>query len=236
MEPAPDEIPLPLGDPPPSWLARLRARTGGVLRGLEAGQVLLREGERPPCFWAIQSGVVALASTTASGRKATVALLARGAVLGEHGMSPNAALHAGWDLVSLPEARALVASTVCSVQFPTLRAAMASDPRLARWVLVAVSRRAHQVQRTLARTLAMQVPSRLLGVLQDLAAEHGSPGPGGVGIGIPLTQDLLASMVGATRESVNRAIADLEREGLVRRVGLRYVLPRPPVVSEDGPE
>jgi CRP/FNR family transcriptional regulator len=112
---------------------------------------------------------------------------------------------------------------------------MASDPRIARWVVVAVSRRAAQVQRTLARTLAMRVPHRLLGVLQDLAAEHGWPRPGGVIIALPLPQDLLASMIGATRESVNRSIADLERKGLVRRIGLRYVLACPPFVSEGDP-
>ncbi len=233
MDSVPDDIPLPLAEPPPSWLAHLRACTNGCLRDLEAGQVLLREGERPPCFWALQSGAVALASTTPSGRRATVAILGRGAVLGEPRMSPNASLSHS-DLVSLPEARALIASTVCSVPFPALRVAMASDPRLAWWVVVAMSRRASQIQRTLARTLALPVPLRLLGVLEDLAAEHGSPGPAGVGVEVPLTQDLLASMVGVTRESVNRAIGDLEREGLVRRAGLRYVLSRPSVVSEDG--
>jgi CRP-like cAMP-binding protein len=111
---------------------------------------------------------------------------------------------------------------------------MAADPRVARWVAIAVGRRASQVQRTLARTLAMKVPLRLLGVLEDLAAEHGREGPGGVGIGLPLTQDLLASMVGATRESVNRAVADLERRGLVRRIGIRYVLASSPAVWGGG--
>lgn len=234
MDLASDDIPLPLADPSPSWLARLRARTGGTVRRLEAGQVLLREGDRPPCFWAIQRGAVTLASTSPSGRTATMAVLGRGAVLGEQGMSPNA-IHVRRDPMALPEARALIATTVCSVPFPALRTAMATDPRLARWVVTAVGRRACQVQRTLARTLAARVPLRLLGVLEDLAAEHGRARSGGVSIGLPLTQDLLASMVGATRESVNRAIGDLERQGFVRRVGLRYVLVRPSALSDGGP-
>jgi CRP-like cAMP-binding protein len=71
-------------------------------------------------------------------------------------------------------------------------------------------------------------------VLEDLAAAHGRTHPGGVTIRLPLTQDLLASMVGATRESVNRAIADLERLGLVRRSGLRYVLVCPSLGSACG--
>lgn len=221
-----DDNPLPLADPPPSWLAQVRG--GGTVLRLGAGQVLVREGERPSCFWVVQRGAVTLVSTAPSGRRATVAVLGRGAALGEQGMSPYVK-HLGRDSISLPEARALIASTVCSVSFPALRAAMASDPRVARGVAVAVSRRAFQVQRNLARTLSMRVPARLLGVLEDLAAEHGRAGFGGVSIGLPLTQDLLASMVGATRECVNRSIADLEGYGLVRRVGLRYVLACPSV-------
>jgi CRP/FNR family transcriptional regulator, cyclic AMP receptor protein len=229
---APDDISLLLADPSPSWLARLRTLAGGTLRRLEAGQLLLREGERPTCLWAIQRGAVTLVSTTPSGRRATVAVLGRGGVVGEHGMILNDVY--GADPSSLPEARALIATVACSIPFPALRTAMATEPHVARWVTIAVGRRASQVQRTLARTLAVRVPLRLLGVLEDLAAAHGRAGPGGVSIGLPLTQELLASMVGATRESVNRAVAELERRGLVRRVGTGYVVAPSPAVSGGG--
>jgi CRP-like cAMP-binding protein len=129
------------------------------------------------------------------------------------------------DPISSPEARALAPTTASAIALSALHLALASDPRVGRWLTAAVSRRALQVQRGLARTLLMRVPARLLGVLEDLAEEHGRPLPGGVGIELPLTQDLLASMVGATRECVNRAVAQLEREGAVRRIGARYVLP-----------
>lgn len=232
MDLTPD-IPLPLPDPLPSWHARLRVAAGGTIRSLEPGQVLVREGERPSCFWTIQSGAIALAYSTPWGRRATVAVLGRGSVLGEQGLSRRAVL-ADLDPMSLPEGRALVASTVCSIPLPALRLAMATDRRVARWVVVAVGRRASQVQRTLARTLGMRVPCRLLGVLRDLAADHGRFQAGYVNIRIPLTQDLLASMVGASRESVNRALADLGESGLVRRIGSRYAVALPPAGSEGG--
>jgi CRP/FNR family cyclic AMP-dependent transcriptional regulator len=222
-------IPLPLADPTPPWLGRLRAIAGCTLRGLQPGQLLLREGDRPSCFWAIQTGAIGVSSTVPSGWRATVAVLGRGDVLGEEGLTPHARLPR--DTLALPEARALIPTTVCSIAYPALRIAMASDPRVARWVAVAVGRRATQVQRALARTLAMRVGDRLLAVFQDLASRYGRAQPNGVLVTLPLTQDLLASMVGATRETVNRAIADLERRGLVRRVGLRYMVPDPPLVS-----
>jgi CRP-like cAMP-binding protein len=133
------------------------------------------------------------------------------------------------------EARTLIKSAVQAIPFSDLRIAMASDPYLACWVAAAVGRRACQIERALARTLVLRVPPRVLAVLEDLAAEHGRAGPDGLCIRFPLTQDLLASMAGATRESVNRAVGDLERRGLVRRVGLRYALPRRAAESPGGP-
>jgi CRP-like cAMP-binding protein len=227
------DIPLPLTDSSPHWLGRLRAIAGCPLRGLQAGQVLVREGDRPSCFWAIQSGAVRVSSTAPSGWRATVAILGRADVLGDEGLIPHTRLPR--DPLALPEARALIPTTVCSIAYPALRVAMAADPRVARWVAGAVSRRATHVQRALARTLAMRVGDRLLSVFQDLATRFGSAQLNGVLVRLPLTQDLLASMVGATRETVNRAIADLEREGRIRRVGLRYVLPEPRLVSGGSP-
>jgi CRP/FNR family cyclic AMP-dependent transcriptional regulator len=232
MNPEPD-IPLLLADLLPLWLARLRALAGGAVRHFEAGDVVLWEGEQPLSFWVVLSGAVTLAFTTPGGTRATVAVLGRGDVFGEQGLSPRVVSVRPGPITS-SEARALVPTAACSVALSALRHAVASDPRVARWIAASVSRRASQVERALARTLVMRVPARLLGVLEDLATNHGCPGPDGVRIDLPLTQDLLASMVGATRESVNRALGQLERTGLVRRIGLRYFLPDSPVVSEGG--
>ena len=233
MDLAHTDIPLPLADSMQPWLGPLQAIAGGALRALPAGQLLQREGDRPSCFWAIQSGAVSVSSTVPSGWRATVAILGRGDVLGEEGLAPHTGMPR--DTLGFPEARTLIPTTVCSIAYPALRTAIASDPRVARWVAVAVGRRAAQLQRALARTLAMRVGDRLLAVLQDLATRFGRAQPNGVLVPLLLTQDLLASMVGATRETVNRAIADLEREGRVRREGLRYVVSDPRVVSGGSP-
>jgi CRP/FNR family cyclic AMP-dependent transcriptional regulator len=232
MDPEPD-IPLLLAEISPLWAARLRALAGSIVHHFDAGQVLLWEGEQSLALWVVLSGAVTLAFTTPGGRRATVAVLGRGGVFGEHGLSPRVVSVRPGPITS-PDARALVPTSACSVHFHAFRHAAASDPWMARWMAAAITRRAVQVERALARTLVMRVPQRLLGVLEDLAADHGDPGPNGVRIDLPLTQDLLASMVGATRESVNRALGRLEREGRVRRIGLSYLVPDSSLVSEEG--
>jgi CRP/FNR family transcriptional regulator len=50
----------------------------------------------------------------------------------------------------------------------------------------------------------------------QLAQLHGVVEPGGVRIDLALTQSDLASLVGTTRESVNKAMGVFRRQGLVR--------------------
>ena len=69
--------------------------------------------------------------------------------------------------------------------------------------------------------IADRVERRLL----DLARRLGRPAPGGTAIPVRLTQDELASMVGATRESVNRAVRALVARGSIDVQGRgRYVV------------
>ena len=60
--------------------------------------------------------------------------------------------------------------------------------------------------------------------LLQLARGYGRVVPGGVRIDFPLTQQLLADMVGSARETVSLALAELAREGFVHRQHRRYVL------------
>jgi CRP-like cAMP-binding protein len=61
--------------------------------------------------------------------------------------------------------------------------------------------------------------------LVDLARRLGRPAAGGTLIPVRLTQDDLASMVGATRETANRALGRLLATGAIERQGRgRYVV------------
>jgi hypothetical protein len=60
--------------------------------------------------------------------------------------------------------------------------------------------------------------------LLELAGEHGRVGRNGIRIDLPLTHDLLADMVGCARETVTRALEELQRAGFVARRGRFYEL------------
>jgi hypothetical protein len=58
--------------------------------------------------------------------------------------------------------------------------------------------------------------------LIELAREHGRVGRDGIRLDFPLTHDLLGEMVGSARETVTRALDELQREGFVVRRGRIY--------------
>jgi CRP-like cAMP-binding protein len=84
-----------------------------------------------------------------------------------------------------------------------------------------------------AETLAFfDVHSRVRHVLLDLAQQYGRAETGGVLINVDVTQGELATMVGATRERVNRALASLRAQGLIDTRDKRMLIRDPARLSE----
>jgi CRP/FNR family cyclic AMP-dependent transcriptional regulator len=93
------------------------------------------------------------------------------------------------------------------------------------WALIgSLLVRAERAERRLAGALSLGLADRLLDELIELAMRFGRDVPGGRRIEIPLTQDLLADLTGAARETVNRALRTLTAQGVVRRCGRRYAV------------
>ena len=227
-----------------SPLGRALARAGPSVapRRLSPGEVVVREGAPSGNLFLVESGAVALLRTAASGRRGMVGILGSGQVfgLGWIHVAPPAASAArpGVELggrtapaesdvatdASEPEARALAPSLVSAFDPEALRAAAASDPRLALHLVTALAHRLQEAERTLFRMLLLPVAARLEGTLRTLAAVHGRPVAEGRRVDLRLTQEDLAALAGTSRESVNRALRDLAARDRVLRIGGRYVV------------
>lgn len=188
----------------------------GSVRRLDAGEVLVREGRAPPFLFVVRGGLLVASGSAPGGRSVAVALLGPGEAFGEGALADPAGT---CRLV----VRAMTASEV--VVLPPERLwEPGTDLRACRWVLSAMARRLHQADADLAAALGLSVSHRVRRVLDALAAAAGRPVPGGTRITVPITQETLAAMVGATRESVNRALGRLRRMGAVRWSGRTYTV------------
>ncbi len=78
------------------------------------------------------------------------------------------------------------------------------------------------------------VPGRLARKLLELAQGHGRVTSGGVKIDMTLTQTDLASLIGATRESTNKALGNFKRGGIIRLEQNQITIVDPDALREMG--
>jgi CRP/FNR family transcriptional regulator, cyclic AMP receptor protein len=167
---------------------------------IRPGQSPVRQGEPCAGVWRIETGLLALESIDADGRSLLVDVLGPGDTVG----GPDGHV-AAWTATALRPAR------LFAVGPRDAAAAVAAQIARLTWIAAGFA--------------WFPVPERVFRRLVDLAERHGRPVPGGVQLPCALTQDQLASMVGASRESVNRALMAMVRTGAIEVRGRgRYVL------------
>jgi CRP-like cAMP-binding protein len=97
-------------------------------------------------------------------------------------------------------------------------------PEVAQQLLKALAQRLRRTNEALADLVFSDVPGRVAKSLLDLAARFGRTTDEGVLVAHDLTQEELAQLVGASRETVNKALADFATRGWLRLEARSVVL------------
>jgi CRP-like cAMP-binding protein len=166
-------------------------------------------GDAAGDLYLVASGLVSISSRAPDGRESMMALMEDGDLFGEMGLFDGLGRSA--------EARALEPSRLVRVPYGAVRGRFDRDPELLWPVVAFLSRRLRVTDEALADAMFLDVPARTAKRLLDLAGAHDR-------FVLPLTQEELASLVGASRERVNKAIASFERLGWLSQSGRQYVI------------
>jgi CRP-like cAMP-binding protein len=189
--------------------ADLRALAAhGRVRTYPAAKVIFREGDPGDSLHIVVEGGVRVAVLSARGEEATVALLGPGECVGD---------------LALLDGRPRSASAIAALPTKTLVvtrgdfiAWLSQRPRAALALLETLSLRVRRMDEALADLAFVELPQRLAKRLLDLASSHPDVQPGrGPGVRIRITQSELASMLGVSRESVNKQLNAFARAGWV---------------------
>ncbi|MFD0890483.1 Crp/Fnr family transcriptional regulator, partial [Streptosporangium algeriense] len=89
-------------------------------------------------------------------------------------------------------------------------------PEVALHLLRALAQRLRRTNDVLADLVFTDVPGRVAKALLDLAERFGQRIDDGIRVHHDLTQEELAQLVGASRETVNKALADFAQRGWLR--------------------
>ena len=174
---------------------------------LERGQVVFEQDQEGHELYIVRHGRVAIAKRSIDGRSSVVALMEDEDLFGEMSLFDGKGRSA--------EARALEPSTLVAIPYDALRACLEDRPD-ALWTVVALlALRLRVTDEALADSMFLDVTGRTAKRLLELA------GPADE-FALPVTQEELAGMVGASRERVNKAIATFVRLGWLAQSERRY--------------
>jgi biotin operon repressor len=107
---------------------------------------------------------------------------------------------------------------------PAARDRLLREPAAAALIVSGLAQTLRQKHATIASMAHLHHVDRVREKLLELAREHGRVSRERIRLDFPLTHDLLGEMTGSARETVTRALDELQREGFVVRQGRTYSL------------
>ncbi len=193
------------GDLTPEELQQLA--DASTTEDLRRGDVLFHEDDEADTLYVVIEGRIAIAKRSIDGRESVVALMEAGDLFGEMSLFEPLGRSA--------EARALEPSQVLAIGFAPIRGVYERRPELLWGVVELLAGRVRSMDVALADSVFLDVTGRTAKRLVEMAS-------GADEFTLPVTQEELAAMVGASRERVNKAIASFVRLGWIEQSERRY--------------
>jgi CRP/FNR family transcriptional regulator, cyclic AMP receptor protein len=180
------------------------------------GEAVFHEGDPGDRLYVIVEGKIKLGRASGDGRENLLAVLGPGEMFGELSLFDPGPRNA---------AGTAVADTVLiGMGSDDLDTWLRGRPEVARHLLRALARRLRRTNEALADLVFSDVPGRVAKALLDLSERFGRPTDDGLRVAHDLTQEELAQLVGASRETVNKALADFASRGWLRLEARAVVL------------
>lgn len=179
-----------------------------IPRRFHQGDMIFLQGDPGQALYIIETGRVRIYMQDEGGQETSVIFYRDGDIFGE--LSAIDGLPRSASAVSAEETQVWLLSR------DRLRVHLRASPQLAYNFMQALSVRVRYSTLQVGNLALRDVPSRLARKLLELAQGHGRIDADGVRIDLPLTQSDLASLIGATRESINKTLSHFKREGIIR--------------------
>jgi CRP/FNR family cyclic AMP-dependent transcriptional regulator len=185
-------------------------------RSIVRGHVVFNEGDTGDRLFVVMDGKVKISRAAADGRENLLAVLGPAEMFGELSLfdpGPRTAT-----------ATAITDSTLASLDHDDLRPLLLAQPAVAVQLLRALAQRLRRTNEAMADLVFSDVPGRVAKALLDLSERFGDDVAEGTLVRHDLTQEELAQLVGASRETVNKALSEFANRGWLRLEGRSVLL------------
>ncbi|WP_448811828.1 Crp/Fnr family transcriptional regulator [Agromyces bauzanensis] len=178
------------------------------------GELIFSQSQPVTALFILKAGRVRIFRVTEDGKALTMAILEPGAVFGEM-------LLVGQRMYD-NYAEAIEETAICQLSVQEVERHLLSDPRIAIRISRILGEQVARLEERLTDLALRPLQARVASTLVRLAGAQRMPR-----IGHPtirLTHDQLAGLLGATRESTSKTMADLASRGLIRQARGRIIL------------
>jgi len=167
-------------------------------RTFRAGEVIFHRDDPGQVLYMIKEGKVKICIISPDGQEVSLAVFGKGEYFGEFALLDG--LPRSTDAVALEKVECY------TLQRSDFHNTIQKNPKIAILILEALSKRLRNTNQMVEDLIFLDVYGRVAKKLLELAEAHGNKVDDGVRIDVRLTQQELAAMVGASRESVNKVL------------------------------
>ena len=166
------------------------------------GSVILFEDDPGDSLFVVREGRVKVVLVAEDGREVILGILGSGEYFGELALIDDQPRSA--HVVAMED------STLLVLRRDDFRKRVEQSPQVAWALLTDLSRRLRRADEKIGSLVLLDVPGRIAGVILDAAEEGGSDV-----IERPLTHQTIAHVIGASRETVSRAMREFVESGWI---------------------
>jgi CRP/FNR family transcriptional regulator len=175
---------------------------------LRRGDLLYDEGDVDDQLYVVIDGKVKLTRTSSDGREVLVRVQGPGDMFGELAMFDPT--------YRTSNASAVTDARLAAIDHDDLRAVLLDRPTIALLLLRELAQRLRVITDANTNLIFTDVPGRVAKALLELSDKFGVKQEDGIRVSHDLTQEELAQLVGASRETVNKALADFAARGWIQ--------------------
>ncbi|MEO8359405.1 MAG: Crp/Fnr family transcriptional regulator [Vicinamibacteria bacterium] len=192
-------------------------------RQFPAGMSVFFQDDPSDSLYVVLSGSAKIFQTSEDGQQRILKILRKGEAFGELAMIEGQARSA--------TVEALEPSEMLMLTRNDFQAFCDKNPVVLWTLLQAFAERLRRMNEDVLDMSFKDVPYRVLRVISQLVERHGTSGPGGWHISMPLSAKDISSMVGSNTEVVSRLLDTYETDGLVRRDRSSWTVPDPKALT-----
>jgi len=177
-------------------------------RAYRKGQVILHQGDQGDSLFVVVSGRVRIYTLSPDGHELSVWICDEGDFFGEMALlngQPRSA-----------SAEAMQPTEVLLLHRQAFRNFLLSNPQAAIHTIETLSLRLRSTTESAEGLMSLSVTQRIARKLLELSERYGVEQDEAVLIDLDLSQEAIATLVGTTRESANRALGSLRDQGIVQ--------------------